>query len=125
MKKGKKINTIKKEKAMATKKSIVTFALAGLAVGTAAYFLFGTKEGKKQLDCAGDNFRKLSGTLRERTREGAERASRIVDRAGRDISELAERVKDYSKGYLDGAEEAADKLSKEAKAKVKRATRKA
>lgn len=110
---------------MATKKSIVTFALAGLAVGTAAYFLFGTKEGKKQLDCAGDNFRKLSGTLRERTREGAERASRIVDRAGRDISELAERVKDYSKGYLDGAEEAADKLSKEAKAKVKRATRKA
>lgn len=124
MKKGKKINIIKKEKAMGAKQSIVTFALVGLAVGTAAYFLYGTKEGRKQLDCAGDNFRKLSGTLRERTREGAAKASRIVDRAGRDISELADRVKDYSKGYLDGAEEAVDKFTKEAEAKVKRATRK-
>lgn len=125
MKKNKKDKTTKKEKAMDTKKNIVAFALVGLAVGTAAYFLFGTKEGRKQLDCAGDNFRKFSGTVRERTRDGAAQASRLVERAGRDIRDLAGRVKDYSKGYLDGAEEAVEKFTKEAEQKVKRATRKA
>lgn len=124
MKTGKKNKNLKKEKAMSTKKSIVTFALVGLAVGTAAYFLFGTKEGRKQLDCAGDNFRKLSGSLRERTREGAVRASQMAERAGRDLRDLAGRVKDYSKGYIDGAEEAVDKFTKEAVQKAKRTARK-
>lgn len=123
-KKNRGTKIIKKEKTMSTKKNIVAFALVGLAVGTAAYFLFGTKEGRKQLDCAEDNFRKLSGSLRERTKEGAAQASRFAERAGRDIRDLAERVKDYSKGYLDGAEEAVGKFTKEAEKKVKSATKK-
>lgn len=123
-KKNKKHRITKKEETMSTKKSIVTFALVGLAVGTAAYFLFGTKEGKKQLDCAGDNFRKFSGSLREHTKEGAAQASRFAERAGRDIRDLADRVKEYSKEYLDGAEEVVGKFTEEAEQKVKRAAKK-
>ena len=73
---------------MNTRNSIVTYALVGLAAGTVAWLLLGTKEGRKQMDRAGDGIRELSKSIRKSTQEGLEKASKLADRATQEIDEL-------------------------------------
>jgi len=110
---------------MKSKNSIVTYALVGLAAGTVAWLLLGTKEGRKQLDRASDGIRELTKSIRENTREGLNKASSLADRASREIDDL--RTQARSKGQ--SAIRKADRLAKEgidkAQAAVKSAKRKA
>src|SRR5690606_28337588 len=80
---NKKLN--RKDMKMNTKNSIVTYALVGLAAGTAAWLLLGTKEGRKQMDRASDGIRELSKSIRKTTKEGIRRASDIANRATEEI----------------------------------------
>jgi len=94
---------------MKTKNSIVTYALVGLAAGTVAWLLLGTKEGRKQLDRASDGIRDLSDSIRKSTKEGLNKATQLADRAAREIDDLRSQAK--SKGQ--SAMRKADRLAKE------------
>lgn len=65
---------------MSKNSSLVGFALAGLAAGAAAWYLFGTKEGRKSLNKAIDGISELSSTLKEKANDGLECASDFADK---------------------------------------------
>ena len=94
---------------MNTKNSIVTYALVGLAVGTAAWLLMGTKEGRKQLHCASDGVRELSKSIRKTTKDGIQKASKLADRASEEIDNLRAQAKNKGKSTIDKA----DRLAKD------------
>ncbi|MBK1440911.1 hypothetical protein JHJ32_13000 [Parapedobacter sp. ISTM3] len=94
---------------MNTKNSIATYALVGLAAGTVAWLLLGTKEGRKQLDRAGEGIRELTQSIRKSTKEGLNKASKMADRATREINDLGAQAR--SKGQ--SAIHKADQLAKE------------
>ncbi|PPL03883.1 hypothetical protein SAMN05444682_102491 [Parapedobacter indicus] len=94
---------------MNTKNSIVTYALIGLAAGTVAWLLLGTKEGRKQLDRASEGIRELSDSIRKSTKEGLHKASKLADRATREMDELRSQAKSKGKSAI----RKADKLAKE------------
>ncbi|WP_353195372.1 YtxH domain-containing protein [Parapedobacter defluvii] len=110
---------------MNTKNSIVTYALVGLAAGTVAWLLLGTKEGRKQLDRASDGIRELSKSIRKNTKDGLHKASKLVDRASKEIDDLRTEAKSKSQSAI----RKADRLAKEGISKasnaVKTATRRA
>src|SRR3546814_11093183 len=82
---------------MNTKNSIVTYALVGLAAGTVAWLLLGTKEGRKQMDRASDGIRELSKSIRKTTKEGIRKASEIAHRATEEIEDFRLQEKRKSK----------------------------
>lgn len=74
--------TLKKENCkMKNKSSLVGFALAGLAAGAAAWYLFGTKEGRKNLNKAVEGFNEFSSTLKDKASDGLDYASDFADKA--------------------------------------------
>ena len=59
---------------------LVAFALLGLAVGTAAYYLLGTEDGKKQLDRANDGIKSLTKSIKDLSKKEAKRAQNKLKR---------------------------------------------
>ncbi|SEL67045.1 hypothetical protein [Parapedobacter koreensis] len=94
---------------MNTKNSIVTYALVGLAAGTVAWLLLGTKEGRKQLDRASDGIRELSSSIRKSTKKSIREASKLANRAAHELDDL--RAQARSKGQA--AIHKADRLAKD------------
>src|SRR5690554_1697845 len=99
----------RKDMKMNTKNSIVTYALVGLAAGTVAWLLLGTKEGRKQMDRAGDGIRELSKSIRKTTKEGVRKASELANRATEEIDNLRAQAKDRSKSAINKADRLAQK----------------
>ncbi len=99
---------------MNAKNSIVTFALVGLAAGTAAWLLLGTKEGKRQLDRASDGIRQLTKSIRKNTKEGLFKASKFAEKANKEIDDLRTEAKSRSKSAINKA----NRLAKEGVNKV-------
>lgn len=110
---------------MNTKNSIVTYALVGLAAGTAAWLLLGTKEGRKQLDRASDGIRELSKSIRKSTKEGLNKASKLADKATREIDDLRAQAKSKSQSAIRKADQLAKEGISKANNAVKSAKRKA
>src|SRR5690606_31288747 len=103
------------------KNSIVTFALVGLAAGTVAWLLLGTKEGRKQVDRASDGIRELSNSIRKSTREGIRRASEMADRASEEIDNLRTQARDKSQSAIKKADQMAKRGVDKARGTVKAA----
>lgn len=99
---------------MSMRNKIVTFAVVGLIAGTVTYLLMGTEDGKKQLKKAKRQIKKLSDDVVNQSQRGYERASSFAEKAGKDISSLANKAKDYGKDVLDEAEEASRGVRNEA-----------
>jgi len=99
----------KKDIEMNTKNSIVTYALVGLAAGTVAWLLLGTKEGRKQLDRASDGIRELSNSIRKSTKDGLHKASKLADRATEEINDLRSQARNKGQSAI----RKADQLAKE------------
>ncbi|GGC15653.1 hypothetical protein GCM10011386_04320 [Parapedobacter defluvii] len=110
---------------MNTKNSIVTYALVGLAAGTVAWLLLGTKEGRKQLDRASDGIRELSKSIRKNTKDGLHKASKLVDRASKEIDDLRTEAKSKSQSAISKADRLAKEGISKASNAVKTATRRA
>src|SRR5690606_3592778 len=120
---NKKLN--RKDMKMNTKNSIVTYALVGLAAGTAVWLLLGTKEGRKQMDRASDGIRELSKSIRKTTKEGIRRASDIANRATEEIDNFRSQAKDKSQAAMQKADRMAQSGVDQARRTVKAAKRKA
>src|SRR5690606_15979267 len=73
--------SFKKKDKMKNKSSLLGFALTGMAVGAAALYLFGTKEGRKNLNCAIEGINEFSNTLKDKANEGLECASDFAAKA--------------------------------------------
>ncbi len=115
----------RKDMKMNTKNSIVTYALVGLAAGTVAWLLLGTKEGRKQLDRANDGIRELSKSIRKTTKEGIRKASEIANRATEEIDDLRSQAKSKSQAAVKKADRMAKSGVDKARRTVKAAKRKA
>lgn len=110
---------------MSKRNNIVTYALVGLAAGTVVWLLFGTKEGRKQLDRASDGIRELSKSIRKNTKEGIHKASQLAERATREIDDLRSQAKSKGKSAIRKADQLAkDGISKASNA-IKSAKHKA
>src|SRR5690606_24624581 len=120
-----KLNRKRKDMKMNTKNSIVTYALVGLAAGTAAWLLLGTKEGRKQMARASDGIRELSKSIRKTTKEGIRRASDIANRATEEIDNFRSQAKDKSQAAMQQADRMAQSGVDQARRTVKAAKRKA
>lgn len=94
---------------MNAKNSIVTFALVGLAAGTITWLLLGTKEGRKQLDCANDGIRQLAKSIKKNTKKGLDKASDAVSNARKEADELRSKATSKGKSMLDKADRAVKK----------------
>ena len=110
---------------MNTKNSIVTYALVGLAAGTVAWLLLGTKEGRKQMDRASDGIRELSKSIRKTTKEGIRKASEMANRATEEIDTLRSQAKNKSQSAIQKADKLAKSGVSKARSTVKAAKRKA
>lgn len=110
---------------MNTKNSIVTYALVGLAAGTAAWLLLGTKEGRRQMDRASDGIRELSKSIRKTTKEGIRKASDMANRATEEIDNLRAQARDKSEAMMQKADRMAKSGVDQARSTVKAAKRKA
>ena len=120
---NKKLN--RKDMKMNTKNSIVTYALVGLAAGTVAWLLLGTKEGRRQMDRASDGIRELSKSIRKTTKEGIRKASDIASRATEEIDNLRSQAKNKSQSAIQKANRMAKSGVDQARRTVKTAKRKA
>jgi len=105
--------------------SIVAYALIGMAAGTVAYLLFGTKEGRKQLDRAGDSIRDLTKSIRNSTQDGIHKAQQLADRAVKEVDELRAEAKQKGRSVLRKADRLAKEGLEKASAAVQTAGRKA
>ena len=115
----------RKDMKMNTKNSIVTYALVGLAAGTVAWLLLGTKEGRKQMDRAGDGIRELSKSIRKSTKEGIRKASEIANRATEEIDNMRAQTRDKSQSAIKKADRMAKSGVNKARSTVKAAKQKA
>ena len=102
--------------------SIIGFALAGLAVGAAAWYLFGTKEGRENFDRAIDGISDVSSKLQKKAAEKMEYASEKikdgVDYASGIVDKVKDKTGEYGEKFHDASQEAKDKgqqLAKDAK----------
>ena len=110
---------------MNTKNSIVTYALVGLAAGTIAWLLLGTKEGRRQLDRTGDGIRELSKSIRKNTHEGLDKAAKLADRVTREIDDLRVQAKSKGRSVIQKADQVAKEGISKANSTVKSAKRNA
>lgn len=112
-----KMKNMEKERA-----SIIGFALAGLAVGAAAWYLFGTKEGRENFDRAIEGINDVSSKLQkkaaekidyasEKIKDGMDSTSGMVDKVKSKVGEASEKFHDAS----DEAKEKGQRLAKDAK----------
>lgn len=106
---------------MNMKNSIVTFALVGLAAGTVTWLLLGTKEGRKQLDCANDSIRQLAKSIKKNTKEGLDKAANAARSARREADDLRSRATSKGKSMLDKADQAVKKSTRRAENTVESA----
>ncbi len=111
----------RKDKKMNTKNSIVTYALVGLAAGTVAWLLLGTKEGRRQMDRASDGIRELSKTIRKTTKEGIRKASEMANRATAEIDDLRAQAKRKGQSAIQKADRVAKSGVDKARRTVKAA----
>ncbi len=105
----KRIENKNKKKDMENdRSSIIGFALAGLAVGAAAWYLFGTKEGRENFDRAIDGINDVSSKLQKKAKEKMEYASdKIKDRVD-SASNVVEKVKDKAGSFREKFHDASD-----------------
>lgn len=95
------------------KNGLVAFALLGLAVGTAAYYLLGTEDGKKQLERANCGIKDLTRSIKDMSKKEAKKAAKFAKTAKEDLEDLKTRATDAGKQVLDKAsEKASDWASK-------------
>jgi len=107
---------------MNTKNSITTYALIGLAAGTVAWLLLETKEGRRQLDRAGEGIRDLTKSIRKGTEEGMHKASRFADKASEEIRDLSAQARNKGKEAVRKADRFARESADQAASRVKTAT---
>ncbi|SFB81827.1 hypothetical protein SAMN05421747_101306 [Parapedobacter composti] len=110
---------------MNTKNSMMTFALIGAAAGTLAWFLLGTKEGRKQLDRANDGIRELTSTIRKTAKEGINKASKLADKASREMGDLQAQAKNKGQEAIRKADRMAKDGLDSANDRIKAAAQKA
>ncbi|GGH22031.1 hypothetical protein FAZ19_14415 [Sphingobacterium alkalisoli] len=89
------------------KNGLVAFALLGLAVGTAAYYLLGTEDGKKQLDRANEGIKDLTRSIKDISKKEAKKAAKFAKIAKSDLEDLKTRAKDAGKHAIERASEKA------------------
>lgn len=92
---------------MKDRNGLVAFALLGLAVGTAAYYLLGTEDGKKTLNKANDGIKDLTRSLKDLSKKEAKRASRLAQEAKEDLCEWKSKAQDVGKDVLSKVSEKA------------------
>ncbi|SEN49797.1 hypothetical protein SAMN05216436_11753 [bacterium A37T11] len=93
---------------------LLAFALTGLAVGTIAYLLFGTKGGRKQWNNAVDHIRDLTDTIRDKAKDGLGQASSYASKALVEARHLKGKAKE-------GIEDFADEATKKGKHAARKA----
>lgn len=99
------------------KSSIVGFALAGLALGATAWYLFGTKEGRENFDRAVEGIGEVSSKLQTQAKKGVEYASDKIHDGMEQASHYAESAKDKARDFVDKAEDNFKDATKEGKQK--------
>lgn len=106
--------------------SIIGFAIAGLALGTAAWYLFGTKEGRENFDRAVEGINDVSSKLQkkakkkmkdasDRVKEGMDHASQFADKAKDKASKYGDKFRGEFQDASDEAKEQGSKLAQDAK----------
>lgn len=99
---------------MKNKNGLVAFALLGLAVGTAAYYLLATEDGKKTLDRANCGIKDLTDSIKELSKKESKKASKFAARAKEELEKLTSRAKEASANVLDKTSEKASKWADKA-----------
>ncbi|WDF68226.1 hypothetical protein PQ465_18240 [Sphingobacterium oryzagri] len=99
---------------MENKNGLVAFALLGLAVGTAAYYLLGTEDGKRQLDRANEGVKSLTNSIKDLSKKEAKRAAKLAKSAKADLENLKDKAKEAGKHALDNASEKAQQWANKA-----------
>lgn len=99
---------------MENKNGLVAFALLGLAVGTAAYYLLGTEDGKRQLDRANEGVKSLTNSIKDLSKKEAKRAAKLAKSAKADLENLKDKAKEAGKHALDAASEKAQQWANKA-----------
>ena len=111
------------EKKMCNKTTkFVAFALTGLAVGAAAYYLFGTKEGRKTLNKAVDGVNDLSKTLKAQAEEGLDKAVQLANKAKEEYHKVVHLAEDARQEAMERAnryKEEAKRLARKGMEKAK------
>ncbi|WP_051293408.1 YtxH domain-containing protein [Olivibacter sitiensis] len=74
----------------------LAYALTGLAVGAAVYYLFGTKEGRKTLDKTLKNVDSLKKSFQKQAEEGLERAAKFANKAKAEYYKVLDLAEDVS-----------------------------
>jgi len=97
---------------MSKNSSLLGFALAGMAAGAAAWYLFGTKDGRKSLSKAIDGINELSSTIKEKASEGLECASDFADKAKDKAKKKFEEGKRKFSDISDQVSDASDEIKK-------------
>lgn len=106
--------------------SIVGFAVAGLAIGVAAWYLFGTKEGRENFDRAIEGIGEVSSKLQKKAKEtlheagdkikeGVQHASEFKDELMTKASKLGEKAQDKFEDATAEAKEKGSKMAQDAK----------
>ena len=117
---------LKMKKMEKDKSSIIGFALAGLAIGAAAWYLFGTKEGRENFDRAVEGINEVSTKLQKQAKEKMDYASDKIRSGVESASELSDKLMDKAEKFSgklhgefrDATEEAKNKgqqIAKDAK----------
>lgn len=99
---------------MKNKNGLIAFALIGVAVGTAAYYLLATEDGKKTLDKANCGIKDLSKSLKALSKKEGKKAAKLAKSVKSDLENITSKVKDAGKQAVDKAAEAVNKLTHKA-----------
>lgn len=110
---------------MSKNSSLVGFALAGLAAGAAAWYLFGTKDGRKSLNKAIDSISELSNTIKEKASEGLDCASDFAEKAKDKAKKKFEEGKDKFSDVSDEIKKKGSRLKDDAENLGRKAARSA
>lgn len=121
-----KIKKNKKKPMEKEKSSIIGFALAGLAIGAAAWYLFGTKEGRENFDRAVEGINEVSTKLQknarekmnhasDRIKEGVDCASELTDKAKNKAEKFSAKVQDEFRDATEDIKEKGKQMAKDAK----------
>ena len=104
--------------------NVLAFALVGLAAGTIAWLLLGTKAGRQQLDGAAEGFREVSDTVKRRTKKGMETATAVAGKATKEANNLRQKATSRGKSMLNKANQAAKETIRDAEEVIKAARHK-
>lgn len=76
---------------MKSKNGLITFALIGLTIGAAAYYLLGTEEGKKTLN--NQKLKDIAKSLKDFTKKECKKSSKITKRIKGELEDITSKVK--------------------------------